>query len=54
MQSLSVGPHSPRSKVTMLPIIDLNPFNYSCIYTVHLHITEHAKVLKVVKGAEAT
>ena len=32
----------------MLPIIDLDPSNYSCIYSVLLHIIEQSKVLKVV------
>ena len=48
MQSVTVGPNPPPSKVTMLPIIDLDPSNYSCIYSVLLHIIEQTKVLNVV------
>ena len=48
MQSVTVGPHSPLPKVTMLQVIDLDPSNYSCIYSVLLHIIEQSKVLNVV------
>ena len=47
MQSVTVGPHPSPSKVTMLPIIDLNPSNYSYIFSV-LYIIEQSKVLNVV------
>ena len=35
---LTVGPHPPSSNVTMLPMIDLDPSNYSCIYSILLRI----------------
>ena len=48
MQSVTAGPHPTPSKVTMLPIIDLDPCNYFCIDSVLLHITKQSKVLNVV------
>ena len=48
MQSITAGLHPPPSKITMLPIIDLDLSNYSCIYSVLLHIIEQSKILNVV------
>ena len=48
MQSVTAGPHPTPSKVTMLPIIDLDPCNYFCIYSVLLHNTKQSKALNVV------
>ena len=48
MQSITAGQHPPPSKITMLPIIDLDPSNYSCIYSVLLYIIEQSNILNVV------
>lgn len=47
MQSVTFGPHPPPAKITMLPIIDLNPIDCNCIYSVLEYVIEQAKLLKL-------
>ena len=47
MQTISTGDHSPPSKITMLPIINLDPGNYSCIYSVLMWIVDQARILNI-------
>ena len=47
MQMVTTGEHLPRSNITMLPIIDLDPSNYSCLYSVLLYIINQSKLLCV-------
>ena len=47
MQNISHGKHSPKAKVTFLPIIDLNPSDYTCIYSTLLFIIEQSKKLNI-------
>ena len=48
MQSVSVGCHPHKSDILMLPIIDLNPNDTTCIYSTLLFIQEQAINLNVV------
>ena len=48
MQNVSEGPHPPRSKTVMLPIIDLDPKNESCVYSVLKFIIDQSTRLGVV------
>ena len=45
MQAISTGDHSQPSEITMLPIINLDPGNYSCIYSVLMWIVDQTKLL---------
>lgn len=45
MQHVSSGNHPPKSTTTMLPIIDLNPSDYTCIYSVLLYVLEQSNRL---------
>ena len=47
MQDVSTGTHPPPSDITMLPIIDLNPSNETCIYSTLLYVKDQAKQLNV-------
>ena len=47
MQYVSQGEHPPQSKITLLPIIDLNPSDYSCIYSVLVYIEGQARKLHI-------
>lgn len=47
MQDVSTGKHLPKSDVVLLPLLDLNPFDESCIYTTLLFIQDQAKQLCV-------
>lgn len=40
--------HPNKSTITMLPLIDLNPSDESCMYSTLLHIKDQAKQLKIV------
>ena len=48
MQNISKGEYPGQSKITYLPIIDLNPTKEKCIYSTLLFIQEQAKVLNIV------
>ena len=39
--------NSPKSTITMLPLIDLNPSDESCIYSTLIHIINQAKYLNI-------
>ena len=43
MQDVSTGTRLPPSDITMLPIIDLNPSNETCIYSTLLYVKDQAK-----------
>ena len=47
IQDVSTGTHPPLSGITMLPIIDLNPSNETCIYSTLLYVKDQAKQLNV-------
>ena len=47
MSDVSVGQHDGKANFTMLPIIDLDPNDYSCIYSTHLFIIDQAKQLSI-------
>ena len=46
MQDISNG-HPPKSNITMLPIIDLNPTDESCIYSTLLFVIEQSNKLNI-------
>ena len=48
MQNISKGEYPEQSKITYLPIIDLNPTKETCIYSTLLFIQEQAKILTIV------
>ena len=48
MQNISKGEYPGQSKITYLPIIDLNPTKEKCIYSTLLFIQEQAKILNIV------
>ena len=48
MQDVSKGIHSPKSKIVMLPIINLNLTNETCIYSTLLFVTKQSKGLSIV------
>lgn len=48
MQRISNGDHLPNSTITLLPIIDLNPSNYTCIYSTLLFVIDQCKKLDIV------
>ena len=48
MQNISKGEYPGQSKITYLPIIDLNPTKEKCIYSTLLFIQEQAKLLNIV------
>ena len=47
MQTVSSGIYPPRSTITMLPINDLNPSDYSCIYSVLVYIIDQSRNLDI-------
>ena len=47
MQHVSRGAYPRKSHITLLPIIDLNPSDYSCIYSVLLYIESQAKMFNI-------
>ena len=47
MQDISTGNHQPKSKTVMLPIIDLNPNDETCVHSVLLFAIEQSKKLNV-------
>ena len=47
MQEIITGQHPPKSKTVMLPIIDLDPKNESCVYSVLKFIISQSKRLGV-------
>ena len=48
MQNISKGEYPEQSKITYLPIIDLDPTKEKCIYSTLLFIQEQAKILNIV------
>ena len=48
MQSVSTGNYSGISTVTFLTIIDLDPNNYSCIYSTLMFIDQQSHALNIV------
>ena len=48
MQNISKGEYPGQSKITYLPIIDLNPTKEKCIYSTLLFIQKQAKILNIV------
>ena len=48
MQEVSDGSHPPKSKTVMLPIINLNLTNETCVYSTLLFIIEQSKRLGIV------
>jgi len=48
MQDISTGSHPPKSTITMLPIIDLNPSDMTCIYSTLLFVIDQSKKLNVI------
>ena len=47
MQEITNGPHPPKSKTVMLPIIDLDPKNESCVYSVLKFVISQSKRLGI-------
>ena len=43
MQDISTGHHQPKSKTVMLPKLDLNPNNETCVHSVLLFVIEQSK-----------
>ena len=48
MQNISKGEHPGQSKITYLPIINLNPTKEKCIYSTLLFIQEQVNILNIV------
>jgi hypothetical protein len=48
MQNVSSGEHPSVANIQMLPIIDLNPSNESCIYSTLLFVQQQAQQLNIV------
>ena len=48
MQSISKGAYPGQSVINMLPIIDLDPTNMSCIYSTLTFISTQAKKLSII------
>ena len=48
MQNISKGEFPGQSKITYLPIIDLNPIKEKYIYSTLLFIQEQAKILNII------
>ena len=48
MQMISAGQYPGQSAVNILPIIDLDPTNMSCIYSTLIFVSEQAKTLNVI------
>ena len=48
MRHVCVGDHPPASEVRLLPILDLNPSDNSCVYTTLVFIEQQAKQLNIV------
>ena len=48
MQSVCTGDHNPAAVIQMLPLIDLNPSDQSCIYSTLLFVQRQAKNLNIV------
>ena len=48
MQKISKGEYPGQSKITCLPITDLNPTKQKCIYSTLFLIQEQAKLLNIV------
>lgn len=42
MQSISHGAHSGKSSISILPMIDLNPSDFTCIYSTLLYVAKEA------------
>ena len=47
MQDISTGNHPKKANITMLPLIDLNPNDETCIYSTLLYIIEQSKRLNI-------
>ena len=47
VQYVSIGNHPPKSRVQMLPIIDLNPADETCIYSTLLYLQSQADKLNI-------
>ena len=47
MQRMSHGNHLPSAAITLLPIIDLNPTDYTCIYSTLLFVINQCKKLNI-------
>ena len=43
MQNISQGLHQGKAKIIILPIIDLNPSDYSCIYSTLFFVQDQAR-----------
>ena len=48
MQRISHADHLPNATITLLPIIDLHPSNYTCIYSTLLFVIDQFKKLNIV------
>ena len=48
MQHVCTGKHSAVSEVSMLPILDLNPNDMTCVYSTLVFVEEQAKHLNIV------
>ena len=48
MQNVCTGEHPPSATIQMLPILDLNPSNETCIYSTLLFVQEQAEQLNIV------
>ena len=44
IQDISTGHHQPKSKTVMLPKLDLNPNNETCVHSVLLFVKEWLSV----------
>ena len=48
MERVSNGDHLPNSTITLLPVIDLNPSDYTCIYSTLLFVIDQFKKLYII------
>ena len=47
MQLMTSGDHLPRADISFLPIVDLNPSSYTCVYSTLLFVLDQCKKLNI-------
>ena len=48
MSDVSIGDYPGKCQISFFPILDMNPSDFTCIYSVLLFIIDQAKVLNIV------
>ena len=48
MQAVSIANHPPQTAIAMLPIIDINPSDYTCLYSTLLYVIDQSKKLGMI------